>query len=77
MPFIILAVVIAVVAIVALGLSVRVIQQQQVGLVQRLGRHQVADLLDEVAIEGEQPGHQGGPIFARREQGWEQSGGGQ
>ena len=39
MPYIILAIVLAVVAVVAIGLSVRIIQQQQVGLVQRLGRY--------------------------------------
>ncbi len=37
-PFLILVILIAVVAVVALGLSVRVIQQMQVGIVQRLGK---------------------------------------
>ncbi len=37
-PFLILVILIAVVAVVALGLSVRVVQQMQVGIVQRLGK---------------------------------------
>ena len=58
MPFLILAIVIAVVAIVALALSVRVIQQQQLGIVQRLGKfhrtidpglHLIAPFIDRVA----------------------------
>lgn len=58
MEFVIVAAVIAIVAVVALGLSVRVIQQQQVGLVQRVGRyhkkiepglHLIVPFLDRVA----------------------------
>ncbi|MFT3875513.1 MAG: SPFH domain-containing protein [Propioniciclava sp.] len=37
-PFLILVILIAVVAVVALGLSVRVVQQMQVGIVQRMGK---------------------------------------
>lgn len=57
-PFLILMILIAVVAVVALGLSVRVIQQMQVGIVQRLGKfnreigpglHLIVPFIDRVA----------------------------
>ncbi len=57
-PFLIIVILLAVVAVVALGLSVRVIQQMQVGIVQRLGKfnreigpglHLIVPFIDRVA----------------------------
>lgn len=58
MPFLIIAIIVAVVAVVALALSVRVIQQQQLGIIQRLGKfhrtiepglHLIVPFIDRVA----------------------------